>query len=465
MSKTKTQGKTKNEGQSKQTFENWLDNQKKIFEDWMDATKEFQEKFVDKDTIEKGKGVFTSWADTQADFFKKWMKTSEDIFKKPFEGNIFEGTETYYKDWMKSQKDIIDGWKSVAENWQKSVSEMKPFPFFVPGEGGDIMKMYEAWMEQYSNLSTSMRKPIEDLLKKMPSGVGKDVFTQIFNSADVYLKMHEIWLKNQSIFQNIGANQDAFKKLFDPAGYKDILDKVFNFDSPDVLKNMSDQLNKIWTEFNPAFQDNMRRWKEYVGDASKFFPGFITGDAESFKYMHKQMQEIYNKTLNPLMGLNPMFKDPKVNELLQDVMKKSTDYMENYSQFQYLAYMTGQKAMEKLINEMTKAGKDGKGIKSFDDFFKKWVDINENFYSDLFKSEEFSKLQGALVDSGLDIKNDLQHLMESFIKDYPVVRRSEMDELLKTIHELKKRINELEKQGKPKAASTKTKAKKSEAKK
>ena len=72
--------------------------------------------------------------------------------------------------------------------------------------------------------------------------------------------------------------------------------------------------------------------------------------------------------------------------------------------------------------------------------------VNEKNYQALFQTEEFSKMQGELLEADLKVRNQFSKLMELYLDDFPVALRSEMDDLYKTIYELKKKVKSLEKQ-------------------
>jgi polyhydroxyalkanoate synthesis regulator phasin len=55
-------------------------------------------------------------------------------------------------------------------------------------------------------------------------------------------------------------------------------------------------------------------------------------------------------------------------------------------------------------------------------------------------------MQGELLETGLKLRQHNFKLMELYLYDYPIALRSEMDDLYKTVYELKKKVRSLEKQ-------------------
>ena len=55
-------------------------------------------------------------------------------------------------------------------------------------------------------------------------------------------------------------------------------------------------------------------------------------------------------------------------------------------------------------------------------------------------------MQGELLEAELKVRKHFFKLMELYLYDFPIALRSEMDDLYKTVYELKKKVKNLEKQ-------------------
>src|SRR5690606_35931408 len=74
-----------------------------------------------------------------------------------------------------------------------------------------------------------------------------------------------------------------------------------------------------------------------------------------------------------------------------------------------------------------------------------WMNLSDKQYVALFESDEYSKLMAEVSALQMNIKKSVDTQMESALSVYPVATRTEMDELYKTIYELKKHVRQLEK--------------------
>jgi hypothetical protein len=112
---------------------------------------------------------------------------------------------------------------------------------------------------------------------------------------------------------------------------------------------------------------------------------------------------------------------------------------------QHLVNTIAQQAMQQTATELFALAKEGKSVESYNKFYTHWLSVLETKMLELFNSEGFAKLQGELLALSLDIKSALEKNLELALSPLPVVPRSEVDELVKQIHELKAKVKALEK--------------------
>ena len=65
-------------------------------------------------------------------------------------------------------------------------------------------------------------------------------------------------------------------------------------------------------------------------------------------------------------------------------------------------------------------------------------------FTELFASEEFSKVKGEALNLSMDVKKHFEKQFEGAFQNFPVVFKSEVEDMQKTIYELKKQVKELQ---------------------
>ena len=132
------------------------------------------------------------------------------------------------------------------------------------------------------------------------------------------------------------------------------------------------------------------------------------------------------------------------SEPMSDLISLWGKYSGKVSEMQTMLYKTGISAWEKMVQEMTNQSNENKSFNNFDEFYNQWSAINEKEYVALFNTEEYAALQAELLKLQSELSKAYQKQMETMLQPYPVVLRSQLEEVYKTNHELRNRINELE---------------------
>ena len=70
--------------------------------------------------------------------------------------------------------------------------------------------------------------------------------------------------------------------------------------------------------------------------------------------------------------------------------------------------------------------------------------FQEKHYTQLFATDEFSKLKSEILSLSLEVKKNVEKQFENRIEHLPLVVKSELNELYQTIHDLKKTIKTME---------------------
>jgi polyhydroxyalkanoate synthesis regulator phasin len=76
--------------------------------------------------------------------------------------------------------------------------------------------------------------------------------------------------------------------------------------------------------------------------------------------------------------------------------------------------------------------------------YNEWVKVNEQLFTELFATEEFSKVKAEALNLSMDVKKHFEHQFEHTFENYPIVFKSDVEEMQKTVYELKKQVKELQ---------------------
>lgn len=345
-----------------------------------------------------------------------------------------ENSKEFFDSWFKSQNRIFETMTEMTREFQKSI-------FRQESEGGGMSglhNLYDSWA------TTVMNAPGD----KESSNINfiRDTFAKTLNGSNVYAKLYEIWLPFFKAFQEKTITPESYKDLTDPVKYKEALDAIFGFEQGG-MSQVSAEATKVFEAMTGSAKDFMNPWIEASEKNFKTFPQFAEGHPESFMKIFNNMFNAFDSTFGKTFRIPAVGKDREKIELFLRGFDDFSLYLGKSMEYKQLMYTTGLTSMGKVVEKVTENIKSGEEMTKFEDFFYLWLDVNEKNYQALFQTEDFSKMQGELLEADLKVRKQFSKLMELYLYDFPVALRSEMDDLYKTVYELKKRVKSLEKQG------------------
>jgi len=309
-------------------------------------------------------------------------------------------------------------------------------------------KHIERWAEASKRIQESLLGPEGPAGSfKDNIGVVSDTVSKIFSGSNVYVRLGEIWLPLLKAIQERGTDAGSYKDVLDPAQYKEFMDKVFGFNSPEATAAFYEEMMKFLQALATPAAGFAGPWTEAFQKSMKAMPAFVEGHPESFISVFHTMFDAFDNTFGKWFHVPAVGKDrEKVTLLLRTCDDLAVNMAKNI-EYRHIIYVTGLRAMEKVIETIAQKIKSNGGeIKGFNDFLDLWIDVNEKTYLEVFETEQFSKLQGEVLESSLSLRKHFFKLMELYLYDFPIALRSEMDDLYKTIYDLKKKVKGLEKQ-------------------
>lgn len=442
---------TNSSEKTKSFFDVWVDSQKQMMDNWNAAKSKVQDNLSANEAIEKGADFYKKWLDSQLSFFNK---AAENVTKAA--ETVTNGTNApapefneFYKNWVSSQMNITQKWVEMNQEMMNKVMNTNSNPLF-----GDSKKNFDSMMSMYNNWTGSFKTPYAEMMKNMTSGSGKDAFAGMMNFTETYSKMMEIWAPMYKAMQDNSFSKDSFAKFFNPSQYKEVMDQMFNFSAgTEQMMKFYDYSSKMMGNLQGAQnfgKDYFNQMKSFAGEM-KNLSAF---DFNSMTEFYKNLSENISSGLSPFIKMMTPGRDRDQIEKMGEMMDTYALYSVKYSQMQYLVYTTGQKAFEKLAESSFEKFKNGNTGAGFTEFFNEWLNINDSVFVELFKTDEYSRLQGEITSLGFTLKKEMDKQMEMSFSFLPLIPRSEMDELYKTVYELKKKVRSLEKEVEAKSAKT-----------
>jgi outer membrane murein-binding lipoprotein Lpp len=175
----------------------------------------------------------------------------------------------------------------------------------------------------------------------------------------------------------------------------------------------------------------------------------MSGLQNSMKFgaMQEEMMGKLQKMYAPFYKIIPPSREKEMAQIVVDMQSDLMKYQTKVAEMNYMIGNSVRQASEKLMRDLFERAKEGEMVvKSYNEFFLTWLNVLEEQMIELFKSDEFSKIQGEVLSLQLDLKTAVNKGVEYLLSPYPVVMHSQIDDLTKQVHALKSKIRALEKQ-------------------
>src|SRR5207249_4276459 len=115
-------------------------------------------------------------------------------------------------------------------------------------------------------------------------------------------------------FQGNSFNADSFNKLFDPIGYKSVLDKIFGFDASGQMQDFFKQSAKMMENFHQSTQQSGSKFYEMMQKEGNLFTGLLPVDQAAFVEMYKNYYGNLRNSYAPFFKLTAAGKDKEQME-------------------------------------------------------------------------------------------------------------------------------------------------------
>ncbi|WP_299454953.1 poly(R)-hydroxyalkanoic acid synthase subunit PhaE [uncultured Microscilla sp.] len=431
---------------TKNFFDAWVNTQTQLVDSIVDTSKKIQESFNKQDGgSQQASDVYSNWFHQQKD--------AMDTMLAEIKNKVGDVTPEFLQEWVSTQQKFTENWMTVVKEATENFSNENAGDKHL----GNIKKVYEQWNSIYNQLTSQFGKPFSQS-SYVPGDFTKDTFGGFVDSSRAYIKMFEIWQPIHKMMQSNTMGVDSLHKMVDMSKYQSVFDSVFHFMNPTKANMIVEQGQKI-AEMIKGMTQGL--FNDPMQQIAKMMPnGLMDKNFNVLADLNYQFTDQFYKFSNPYFTMIPPSREKEILAIMMRVHEKHVKYYIKSVEMQNLVYVTGQKSIEKVVKDLANRMSESTDPVTYDEFYSQWVNTLEDDMIELFAGNAFSKIQGDLLQIGLQIKTDLDKQMEHYLAPLPVVPRSEVDEMNATIKELKDRVQSLEK-----ALETKAKAPRETAKK
>lgn len=471
--------------ESKNFVETMVDAQKQVVDTMVENSKKLANgnKAV-KESVEKGSEWYKNWLDSQNtiftsatqkagnattegkenldkmnEFYQNWFNTQMGWAKQMWEMNMNHMKEATEK--ATAPKDPMTMWTNNWNNWMNSVNQtnqwnemMKNWTNANPFNTDNYKKATENWTGLFNQYYEMLNNSFSDMQKNLENGTTQDAYRNLVNVSEAFTRFSEMWMPFWKSIQEKTFNADMFKQMADPSMYKDMMDKYFGFMPEQSREYVQNMQNMMQEQMSKNGQMAMNNYQQMRGMMNNMMPG----QTDMFSNMLNGYNTFYNMMNDAAAPFTKMMTPNQHTKTMmewKDIANRMAIYNIKNAELQYMVYNQGAKVMENLADNIAKKVEEGTEINNLMSLYQEWLNLGDSTFVELFESEEYSKAMAEVNAMQLTLRKDVEKQLEKYMVGMPVATRSEMDELYKTIYDLKKQVRELEKAAKEKTAETK----------
>lgn len=421
-------------------YKNWLDGQNKMFASAQNKAGNISEE--SQDAMSKMNEFYQGWFNTQMNWAKQMWEMNMNHMKSNMEKTNANANDPMaawnnwtnnWNSWMNNMTQAAK-WNEMMSNWQSAN------PFNVDS----WKQVSENWTNLYNQYFEMINNNFAEMQKNMQNGTTEDAYRNMVNVSESFTRFAEMWMPFWKSIQEKTFNSEMFSKMVNPEAYKELMDKYFGFipeQSREYFQKMTDMSQEQFSKMSQAGINNYHQMQAMM-------KSMMPNSSDMFSSMMHNYQNFYNMMNSAAAPFTKMVtpnQHTKTMTAWADIANRMAEYSIKNAELQYMVYNQGTKVMDALAENITNKVKNGEEINSIMALYQEWLNLGDSTFVELFESEEYSKLMAEVNAMQLTLRKDVENQVEKFMVGIPVATRSEMDELYKTIYELKKQVRELEK--------------------
>jgi hypothetical protein len=418
-----------------------VETQSQFINNLMDSAKKMQTAFTSGTIATEGQSIYKEYFDKQMGILNDMKESSLNVFS-----NNENNPQEFFKKWFNQQANYAKQMADFTQSIQNSISNFgKPAQDYMSNFGQSntaFTNIYNSWLN-------TLNASFDTMSKNMNGTFNKDVFTNYMQGSQVYAKMQEFFQPMANAMQKGQFSFDAFKNHFTAESYANLARQMFgSFYNEAPMKEFYDNSLKQLQVFFGSQNNLSKEYFAQMQNISNSLPQLFNNNIPTgMKEFYGQMNNIFGKTFEPLLKVVNPGKEKENAEAIIALMDKMAAFSIKQAELQALLQATAKAGVEKIAKHYSEKFADVKVLTEMpgaQDMYNEWVKTNETLYTELFASEEFSKVKGEALNLTNEVKKYFEKQFEATFHNTPLVFKSEMEDMQKMIYDLKKQVKELQ---------------------
>lgn len=426
-----------------------IDRGHKIVKDNLKTQSEFVAQM--NDHISKSQEQMNTNNQDAQNFFKQWLENQMTMAKNMYSqmnqtasSSATNNNMDWMKNWMNMMNQSNNPWNQFMQQ-NSFMNMMNNNPFMNQNtwknQSGEFVNQWSQMTKQYLD---NMNNSYGDWIKQFSNLTSADTFKGMNNMTENMNKFFELWMPMFKSMNDKTFNTESFMNTMNPEKFKSFVDSFFKF-MPEDSQKMIEQMNTQFVQYMKEMTQNGLSNYSNIKNQWQQFPGINNNPYTGAWEMYHNWRIAMNEAVSPLTKLMNQNGPVKSAQVWNEISELMTEFNIKNNELQYMIYQHGLKVMDRLADKVATQLSEGKTIDSFVKLYQDWLVTGDEVFTNLFNSDAYSKLMTEVSSLQMKLKKDIDDQMESmFLVNMPIPTRTEMDEVYKSIYDLKKMYRNLE---------------------
>lgn len=211
------------------------------------------------------------------------------------------------------------------------------------------------------------------------------------------------------------------------------------------LLNTTQNQVELWQTYAKGLQKLAHLWAESLEQSLAITNNALVSDRLTLTELTDLYWNLYEKTFGNIPQSLTLGYSKEFHQQLRNNFDAWIKFSRTNTDYQIMLIEVWMKASEQLIREIVSLEEKGEKIRNWQQIIGIWSSIFDQMFSEKFHSNGAVEIQGEFLNAAMAYKLQQQQMIELFLKMYGLPTRSEVDEIHRSIYELRKEIKSLRK--------------------
>jgi class III poly(R)-hydroxyalkanoic acid synthase PhaE subunit len=202
---------------------------------------------------------------------------------------------------------------------------------------------------------------------------------------------------------------------------------------------------ELWQIYVKGLQKLAQLWAELLQQSIESASRTAIGDSSALFEPVNFYWNIYEKTFGSFLQSPSFGYTREFNHKLLGSFDSWINFYKASFDYQLVLLDVWARAFDELMRELASSEDQSKTIQNWRQFLQVWSSIFDRVFAQTFRSNDTLQIRGKLLNAAATYRLHQQQLMEVFLKMNDLPTRSEVDEVHRSIYEMRKEIKSLKK--------------------